>query len=230
MQYKKVLNPTHDAYAELQKAYDHFNRELFDNKLPNCLITLQREKNTLGYFSTKRFVSRQGDLTDEIAMNPAWFAVRSVREVLSTLAHEQSHQFQQIYGKPGRGRYHNAEWADLMEEIGLMPSDTGEPGGKRTGDRMTHYIIEGGRFDKACDELLTDDFMISWLDRFPVKLDNVDVGLTSLMAAPKEKNASNRKKFSHDCIGGEIVNAWGKPGLKLICGECGADFTEGKDD
>jgi len=37
-----------------------------------------------------------------------------------------------------------------MESIGLMPSDTGEPGGKRTGQRMSDYPIEGGAFYLQC--------------------------------------------------------------------------------
>jgi len=42
-----------------------------------------------------------------------------------------------------------------MESIGLMPSDTGSEGGKRTGPKMTHYIIPGDLFDTAADQLLT---------------------------------------------------------------------------
>lgn len=230
MQYKSknklTRSPTGEVYAELQKAYDYFNQVFFNSELPNCLITLQREKNTKGYFSTERFVSRKGEVTDEIAMNPAWFAVRTVPEVLSTLLHEQVHLWQQHFGSPGRGRYHNAEWADKMEEVGLMPSDTGEAGGKRTGDRMTHYIIPGGRYELACKALLTDEYMISWLDRFPVNLENIDTGLSALMAQPKEKSASNRNKYTHACLKDEEINVWGKPGLKLICGECGDEFEE----
>ncbi len=45
-----------------------------------------------------------------------------------------------------------------MERVGLMPSDTGEPGGRKVGQSMTHYIIAGGPFDMACDELLTGHF------------------------------------------------------------------------
>jgi hypothetical protein len=51
--------------------------------------------------------------------------------VLSTLVHEQAHLWQHHFGKPGRGRYHNREWAAKMVEIGLIPSATGEPGGKQ---------------------------------------------------------------------------------------------------
>jgi len=44
-------NPTEEAYTELQKAYDFFNHALFGNKLPPCLITLQRKARTYGYFA-----------------------------------------------------------------------------------------------------------------------------------------------------------------------------------
>lgn len=51
-----MSEPTREVYAELQEAFSHFNRALFDNALPACLITLQRERRTYGYFSCQRFV------------------------------------------------------------------------------------------------------------------------------------------------------------------------------
>ena len=42
-----------------------------------------------------------------------------------------------------------------MEAIGLMPSNTGQAGGRKVGEQMTHYIIEGGLFARACAQLLT---------------------------------------------------------------------------
>lgn len=69
------MNPTHQTYSELQHAYDHFNQALFAGELPPCLITLQREKRSYGYFSAKRFSNAEGVFTDEIAMNPTYFAV-----------------------------------------------------------------------------------------------------------------------------------------------------------
>lgn len=56
-----------------------------------------------------------------------------------------------------------------MESVGLMPSHTGQPGGRRTGEKMTHFIIQGGPFDLACDELLTEAFTLSWLDMHPAE-------------------------------------------------------------
>ncbi|CAM5345646.1 hypothetical protein SSTU70S_07055 [Stutzerimonas stutzeri] len=50
--------PTHEAYAELQTAFDHFNTVLFAGVLELPLFTLQRERRTYGYCSRQRFVSR----------------------------------------------------------------------------------------------------------------------------------------------------------------------------
>ena len=55
-------SPTQQTYDELQRAYDHFNKTLFAGALPHCLVTLQREKRTYGYFSSKRFVHMDGSI------------------------------------------------------------------------------------------------------------------------------------------------------------------------
>lgn len=239
-----MSNPTTQAYEELEAAFDHFNAALFNGQLPHCLITLQRKKRTYGYFSSKRFVRRHDKvLTDEIAMNPAYFAVVPMLEILQTLVHEMTHAWQFHFGKPGRRGYHNKEWANKMESIGLMPSSTGQPGGAKTGEKIADYAIAGGRFMQAADELMADGFGISWLDRFPVRLpssmpgavaldsaddDNMaadaDTGLDDELAGllvEQSGNKSNRVKYRCASCG---VQAWGKPGLRLLCGvpECKA--------
>ena len=40
-----------------------------------------------------------------------------------------------------------------METLGLIPSDTGRPGGKRTGQIMGHYVSDGGPFEQAAKSL-----------------------------------------------------------------------------
>lgn len=100
--------PTRE-YTVYEQAYDYFNTALFLGQLPRCLITLQRKANARGYYSPERFVgrNRNGDRTDEIALNPDTFVGRSDKEILSTLVHEMVHLWQQHSAKPGRGRYHN---------------------------------------------------------------------------------------------------------------------------
>lgn len=201
--------PTKQAYDELQQAYDFFNTDLFSGKLPNCLITIKRSKHYAGYFSAERFVNRDGVFTDEISLNPIYFVDRSIEGALSTLVHEMVHLWQKHFGKPGRGRYHNKEWAEMMESVGLMPSNTGVPGGKRTGDRMTHYVLEGGLFKKAHLKLVGGGFILSWCDRETLMPSNIKV--------LNDKNKSNRIKYTCSQCG---INAWGKPGISLLCGDC----------
>lgn len=226
--------PTPQTYAELQRAYEHFNARLFDDKLPHCLLTLQRDKRTYGYFSAQRFVHRDGKTyTDEIALNPSFFSVIPPREIMQTIVHEMVHAWQHHFGKPSRRSYHNQEWADKMESLGLMPSTTGEPGGAKTGEKMGDYSIEGGLFEQASDDLLNaSDFAISWLDRFPPQPPSEGKGrlsggkrtpialaeaLLGAIEIPGEKeNKSNRVKQRCPGCGAQ---AWGKPGLKLLCGE-----------
>jgi hypothetical protein len=55
----------------------------------------------------------------------------------------------------------------MMEAVGLMPSTTGRPGGKKTGEKMSDYPIPGGRFLKECDSLVSGGrFDLPWVDRF----------------------------------------------------------------
>lgn len=187
-----MLNPrpTEEAYAELQQCFDFYNAELFDGQLPHCLITFQREKRTMGYFSRKRFVRMDGTAhADEIALNPEYFAIVPLIEVLQTVVHEMVHAWQFHFGTPSRACYHNTEWANKMEAIGLMPSDTGAPGGKRTGQKMGDYPVPGGRFMLATQRLLASGFAISWLDRFPAHAPVPQVS-TSIAATLKQHPAS----------------------------------------
>jgi len=45
------------------------------------------------------------------------------------------------------------KWARKMEGIGLMPSSTGKPGGKKSGGKVGDYVIAGGCFEKITAEV-----------------------------------------------------------------------------
>lgn len=161
-----VMNPTQVVYQEWQTAWEFFNKHLFKGELPPCLITLHRHPRARGYFSADRFISTNGESTSEIAMNPEYFAMQSAKSVLSTLVHEMVHGWQHYFGTDkSRKTYHNVEWAEKMSSLGLEPSSTGMPGGSRVGQKVTHYIVQGGPFDTLCDELLAKGNFVSWFDR-----------------------------------------------------------------
>lgn len=279
-----MLTPTQQICDELQIAYDHFNATLFEGRLPPCMLTLQRQKKTRGYFSNKRFVSHDGREIDEIALNPAYFAINPLEVVMSTIVHEMVHLQVHHFGDPGRRGYHNKNWFTAMVAVGLMPSDTGAPGGQTTGEKMSHYILPGGAFEDSCHQLLTQQYRLSWMDRFPppksLQLlvsraenpyppeshpDSIDslpavvspqdtIGpdetiehlpaptlpvppavedaikrLESLRSlgipveeviAPTTPVKPNRYKYScPECA----TNLWGKPGLKVLCGQCSTE-------
>lgn len=207
-------SPTAQAYSELQEAYDHFNAALFNNELPPCLITLQRKgRRTFGYYAPNRFGTTSGKTTDEIALNPRWFKERPFIDVLSTLVHEMVHLWQHHFGRPSRTNYHNREWAGEMLRLGLHPSHTGSPGGRMTGQQMTHYVVSGGRFEVAAKELLERALAITWFDLDAAVL--MPKGLEPFLATPRR--AGRRTKFfCPQCS----AQAWGKPSLNLICGDC----------
>lgn len=179
----------------------------------------------------------------------------TILETLQTLVHEMVHLWQHHFGEPGRGRYHNGEWAKKMEAIGLMPSDTGQPGGKRVGDQMSDYAIEGGEFLRVARMLLTEEFTLSWHDRFPpveacrVAAQLVSTSLSSDLGFPAPTvvstpevatDLSDRLAAANQAPAATSVsrpgrtkyvcpcrvNLWGKLDLKIICGSCGGEFVD----
>jgi hypothetical protein len=117
------------------------------------------------------------------------------------------HVWQQTHGKAPRRGYHDRQWAAKMKEIGLQPSDTGEAGGKETGQSMSHYILPEGRYAKAYIKLAAQGFQLHWQ--------------SSELAKAKK---SSKTKFTCPECG---QNAWAKPDALLICGEC---YDEGGGD
>ena len=198
---KKHVQPTTDTYPVLQDAYDHFNNHIFDGLLPNCLITLSAEmRQAYGYYRNHPFrnTKKQDQSTDEISLNPFTFAGRADREIYSTLVHEMVHLWQHHFGKDNKKTSHDREWAAKMEEIGLHPSSTGEPGGKRTGRNVTHYIVEGGAFDIACAKFK---------------------GVIPWKGAPVKRERKGSKRIKYTCPVCE-TNAYGKSDINIICGDC----------
>ncbi len=202
--------PTGRVGAALVALFQHFNSKLFDGALPadDVILTISRKRFARGFFAATSWRQSRGKTIHEIALTPGGFANRSRRETASTLVHEMAHCWQQIYGRPGKNAYHNAQWAKKMEQVGLMPSDTGEPGGARRGVRVTHYVIDGGPFDIAFKALPGN----LWLAFTPLADE-----------APRKERVPRRDgKIAWSCGCGE--RAWGKATLNIRCDKCGEPF------
>jgi predicted SprT family Zn-dependent metalloprotease/ribosomal protein S27AE len=199
------MTVTAKQYTDLDKAFDYFNKHLFEDRLPQCLITLQRHAKALGYHCHEKFTNRKdGSKISEIALNPDTFDDRTDIEVLSTLTHEMVHALQYVLGDPPRRGYHDKTFAILMNDIGLQASNTGEPGGKTTGQRMSHYILDGGKFEKVAGAFLLSGDKLQW-------------NSTPILKESKERKKTREKWVCPQCV---ETTAWAKKTAKLACGNC----------
>jgi predicted SprT family Zn-dependent metalloprotease len=192
-------------YDNLQTAYDYFNQELFQNELPQCVITLNRKTNTLGYYKKNAFTTNSGNENiSEIALNPDHFN-RPIKEILSTLVHEQAHLLCDVRGYVSRRGFHSKQWVEIMcDQCGLQPislkngEDVNEGAAK-----LSHRIIEGDLFDMVCDKLLKE----------------ITFDLTNIVEI-KEKKEKKVTKFTYICpdCGEEAILK--RDDFNLICGDC----------
>src|SRR5271169_3491949 len=218
---ESAAKPTAEQYGTYQALYDYLNVNLFNNSLPPVVLTFTRRPNICGYFSRDRW-ERGAEKAHEIALNPALLAEESCQEVCQTIAHEMVHLQQYIAGTNSRPGYHNEDFAQKMEAIGLMASGTGKPGGARTGQKMADYIIEGGIFQQVFKNM-PESLRLPWkanealLPAGTIQMLNQLIGghPGGTGAAPSQEKPKSKVKFTcPECK----ARAWGKPGLNLVCG------------
>lgn len=116
--------------AELHRWAGIFNRE-FALGVPEFSLAVDRLRCTrLGHF---RYGHNGFGLRGEIVINRVHLG-REFWQVLGTLLHELLHGWQELYGRPGRGNYHNREFRAKAASYGLIIDDRGvtqfEPEGR----------------------------------------------------------------------------------------------------
>jgi len=99
-----------------------------------------------------------------------------------------------------------------MKEVGLFPTSTGEPGGKETGQKVTHLIAENSPFALACARLL---------EQHPAMLYHDRAGDDEEGQKARKQKAASKTKYTCESCG---VNAWAKPTVNLWCGDCQAQM------
>lgn len=231
---KSLPTPTIAQFRAMQDAYDYFNQVLFGGQLPGVILNLSRKSKACGFvapFRWRKANEQRGSKgsVHELSINPEILAMSAV-DVYSTLVHEQCHIWQHEFGTPSRGGYHNQEWADKMLSIGLIPSTTGKPGGKMTGQHMSDYPEEGGKFLDMLDAM-PESYKLPFVS---IEGDYLQIIANGSQAEDGEepsagvkasikrpKNPKNKVKYT--CPGCH-TNVWGKPELKILCGECEAPF------
>ena len=211
---KAAPSVTGAQFGAFDSMFRHFNATLFDGQLPPVLLNFSRHQGALGFFAPGRWTKEHQEKgtrpIHEISLNPSWLRRRTAIQVASTLVHEMCHLWQEENGTPGRRGYHNEEWARIMDSVGLGPSTTGERGGKRVGQKVTHYIVDGGPFSKAFASMPE-------ACKLPLLCDEPSP------AAKAKAKKKNKTKYSCPGCGD---NVWGKPELLITCERCEARFEE----
>ncbi|MBP5972505.1 sprT domain-containing protein [Brasilonema sp. CT11] len=169
---------------------------LFNEILPPCLITLAARGKSLGHFIPQRWNKADNPISHEIALNPELLS-RQDHLIFEVLARQMVSLWQHEFGTPLRRDYCNSEWANKMQEIGLIPSETGSPGGKRTGFRVRHYIDPNGKFAEIMALIPAESF--------PWK--------TAVDSFKKSAKSSQEKYICSNCG----ANVRGAQGLRIKC-------------
>ena len=225
--------PTIHQYDKYQKLYDYYNETLFENEIPNCILVLSRNSSLkCGYFYSNRWRDEKGKKMHEISLNPNYLATATDIDICQTLVHEMCHLWQQVFGKPSRAGYHNRQWGEKMIKVGLMPSNTGAPGGRQTGQQMADYPIKNGAFEEAFKKMPKDllfpfkssneyleriNFLIATATGDTITIDGATIPIAELPPAPSPSKKRNKVKYTCSNCG---TNVWGKPDLEIACGKC----------
>lgn len=216
--------PTSKFYGLFQYIFEYYNNTLFQNEIKDCIIVVIKKKNTFGHFAPKRYFNREDLDTDELALNPLMFTKFPLIEICQTIVHEMCHAWQYHYGNYPDNVYHNKEWSNKMQSVGLMPSRTGEVGGKDVGQTMGDYPIKDGIFLEATEVLMNSNvFAGLYLSVNPAIVDllNDDEPIYEQikdMISVQDITPTNipiKVKYSCGCC-----NVWGSPNLDLSCNRC----------
>ena len=230
---KQMSLPLIEQSQAYNGAFDWFNEKLFDGQLPRPMLCLTRNANVIGgYFNKAKWHDEAGNSVHEIAINANMMEQGNIVELMHTLIHEMIHLKQEVVGKPSRHGYHNSEYADWAENMGLHCKDMKT--GKRTGHMIATKIEDGGKAAKAI-ALLPDEHIFPWMAVSTGEDGNESGGggtgtgegsgggTRGGDGSEPPRRSGARSKFTCAICG---LNAWAKPGAKLVCGECDKALIE----
>jgi predicted SprT family Zn-dependent metalloprotease len=205
--------PTLEQNTVYNGLFDYLNTALFNDMLPPAMLVASRNANVIGgYYAPDQWVNDDGEKIAEVALNANVMGSGDIPNLVQIVIHELCHHYQQHHGKPGRKGYHNKEWVKLAEEIGLEVTAHDNKSGGKTGCAVSTELKPGGRAETAILNM-PESLYFPWLAG---NMETPGEPGAEPKAQPA-KNKSNRVKYSCPVCG---VNAWAKPGVLIVCGDC----------
>jgi SprT-like family protein len=155
-----------DRAQVIYRWFTLFNSGFFGAALPVSFVRFERARRTSGgrYLRGRNSVGA----LHEILLNTQHLD-RPLHEVLGMLLHAMIHEWQELYGTPGKGGYHNREFCARAQALGI-PCPT--------------------RYEHACAE---------YRDPFVALLRRHGVDVARSTPTPPEPGFSHAKKWSCGC-------------------------------
>ena len=190
---------TVNQYTLIEFIFDYYNQALFQGQLKYCFIYLKK-KGVIGFISPES-INTQKAPAHGSSPNPQDMEWESM-EFHINFVHYMLHIWQRDYGNPSRNGYHNTDYTQKSEEVGIITSSTGEPGGKRTGQKVFPYHAPGGLFVKSYNDFPKDE-----IEYLPLPV----------MGDPANSSKDNKTTYQCPCCGNK---AYGKQNILIVCFVC----------
>lgn len=207
------MNVIGKALDELYRIFNIMNDDIFDSTLPEPVITLQPTRgSTLGHFTLDKVWRDKNNIKDdvittdenderslyEINIDPRWFYERTAVDIAEILLHEMVHYSNKLLDiKDCSGKSHNKKFKEAAESVGLVVMK-----GQGVGYGITSLSPERENYIQTKVE--PNDAVFEYF-RANVKKEE------------KKRKARNTFKYICPKCG---IEAKGKIGLNIKCGEC----------
>lgn len=192
------------AVTELKNIYDNLNRDYYDNKLPEIVITIQSSPKgkSYGWFSPDRWgiETDKEKAFDEINISAEYLS-RPIENIISTMQHEMVHLYcaiNDIKDTSNNNVYHNKKFKEEAEQRGLSIEKAQTIGWSVT--TPTEEFIE---YIKG---LSVSEEAFKFFRKMPLGKEKV------------KKTTKKTTKYTCPCC---EVSVRGEPELEIECKKCG---------
>ena len=192
------------AVTELKNIYDNLNRDYYEDKLPEVVITIQSSPKgkAYGWYAKDRWgiETDKEKAFDEINISAEYLS-RPIENIVSTLQHEMVHLYcamNDIKDTSNNNVYHNKKFKEEAENRGLSIEKA-----QTIGYSVTTPTEEFIEYIKGLN--VTDD-AFKFFRKMPMGKEKV------------KKTAKKTTKYTCPCC---EVSVRGEPDLEIECKKCG---------